>query len=1129
MRNSTRARAIVMAVIAMLLAIGKPSTADAQNAVITGRVTSEFGQSIEGANVYINDLAISILTNAQGNFTINLPPARVTGALVNLRARAVGYQPQVRPVRLEAGTHTVNFVLKQDINRLDEIVVTGSVEGVEKAKVPFAVGRLSTEDMPVPALDPLKQLAGKVAGVRVAQTSGRPGSSPEIMMRGPTSINGSDRGQGPLIIVDGAIMNVGSLEELGGLDIESVEVVKGAAGAAMYGTRAANGVITIRTKRGNSQEGTRFNVRQEYGYSDLNSLDWGQPENHQLQLDETGKRICRSQSGNVAACSRTFDWMTEIMRINSVDADTNRTAQNSQFASLGVADLLNVYQIQEWPNRRFNILAQVSENKPTLLTSVDATGKVGTVRYYVSGQYTDEPDAIIGLNGFQQRRARVNLDYDARSDFLISVSSMFNNSTRDLRNGNGLFGQLMRGSTPATDYVARDTLGRYLIRSGGGGMHTPTGNGSGTYLYNLENSQDTRISNRFVGNITGTYFPADWFTLEGVFAYDNRDRRDEYWIRKGYRTNGISASLNNGQMQISNRLEDAFNTSVTATFRRQLMDDLAGKLQFRALYDQNELVTDAAYGEEFIVKEIYDLDNIRNQSTKDITSSASTIKNVGYFAGTNLDFRDKYILDLTFRYDGSSLFGAGNRYAPFGRVSGVWRVSQEDFWNVPFMNEFRVRASRGTAGSTPRFSAQYETYNVSATGFSLGQAGNSKLKPETTTETEVGTDFTLFDRLGVELTNARSRTEDQILLVGTPSSLGFTTQWKNAGTLENNTYEVALNLPVLTRRDMSWSMRGTWDRTRTFITELFAPEYVVDAGTGQGTGSAFRITSSREKSNGFAMNRFGNIWGRKFYKTCGDLPATVQGSCGPGREYQVNDEGWVVWVGSGNTWTDGITKNLWGTRLNATDSPWGVPLYFGHPIIDRPPAGEDNAGSGITQIIGNVFPDFRLTYSNTFEWKKLSVYGLVDGTFGHDIINQGEQWGLLDLSSAQFDQGGKTVATAKPTGYSWRAGAPEAGGTGGFYDVLGPNNYSTEDGSFAKIRELSVSYRVGAVRGVGDWTVGLVGRNLWTFTNYSGLDPEVGATGGSGTQGTGSGLINQTDAFGFPTLRSFTMSLSTRF
>jgi hypothetical protein len=121
--------------------------------------------------------------------------------------------------------------------------------------------------------------------------------------------------------------------------------------------------------------------------------------------------------------------------------------------------------------------------------------------------------------------------------------------------------------------------------------------------------------------------------------------------------------------------------------------------------------------------------------------------------------------------------------------------------------------------------------------------------------------------------------------------------------------------------------------------------------------------------------------------------------------------------------------------------------------------------------------------------------------------------------------GSQTVETAKPLGYGWRVGGSEGAGTGGFYDILGPNNYNTEDGSYAKLREVSISYKLGPVAGVGNWTLGLVGRNLKTFTNYSGYDPEVGVSGGQ----AGSGLINQVDAFGYPPLRTFTFSFSTRF
>jgi TonB-linked SusC/RagA family outer membrane protein len=1102
--------------------------AAAQSATFRGKVTSEkSGEPIVGASVTIGELQISVLTNAQGNYTLSVPAARVNGQTATLSARAIGFKSVARVLgALTAGERTVDFPLVQDINKLEEIIVTGVLEGTERAKVPFAVGRLTTEEMPVIAADPLRALQGKVAGVRIASTSGMSGATPEIQLRGPTSINGMGRGQGPLIIVDDAVMNVGSLEELGGLDIESIEVVKGAAGASLYGTRAANGVITIRTKRGLvGQDGVKFNIRTEYGFSDLNSVNYGQPVNHPLQLDESGKRICAVVSGQ-QPCARSFDYMTEMFRINNVNADTVRTPQSAVYNAPNVNDLRNIFQAQIWPDRYYNSLAQATTRNPTILTAVDATGKIGSVSYYVSGSYSDESGAIKHLNGVQQRRARVNLDYNARSDLKFSISTVYDNLSNDMRGGGssngGIFGQLLRGALPGFDYTARDTLGRYLVRSGGTGFR-PTANGGGTILYNGENIFSDRASNRFLGSITGRYFPAEWVTFEGVFAYDNQSRTDNFVVTKGYRTFTTNSSLNNGQQSINDLVNESINTSLTATFRKKLGNELNGKLSLRGVYDESRLAANNGGGEIYLVKDVFQLDNLSTLFFAG--SSSSTVKNVGLFTGASLDYKDRYVLEGSFRYDGSSLFGSGNRWSPFGRISAVWQVSKEPFWNVGFLDEFRIRASRGTAGSTPQFSAQYEVFNVAVTGISTGQAGNTLLRPETTTETEIGTDFNLFGKLGVELTYAHGRTKDQILPVGTQAAKGFASQWQNAGTLVNKTWEVALTLPVLNSKNFYWQMRGTWDRNRTYIDELFVPEFLYTGGTGQGTGSFFLITADRGESNGFQKNRYGNIWGRKFYKTCADMPASVQGECGDGKAYQVNDDGWVVWTGAGNSWRDGITRNLWQTKLPKAASPWATELWFGHPIVDRPLAGQPGEGVGITQIIGNVFPDYRFTFANDFQYKRLTLYGLIDATIGHEINNQGEQWGLLDISSAYFDQANKTVETAKPVGYSWRAGGTESTGTGGFYDVLGPNNYSTESGSYAKLREVSLTYKIGQIGGVGDWTVGLIGRNLFTITGYSGLDPEVGVGGGS----SGSGLINQTDAFGFPTLRSFTFSLSTRF
>src|SRR5512146_441199 len=360
-RTTTRFWATAGALLSILLA-PPVARAQTQSAVITGKVTSEAGQPIAQANVYINDLSASVATNDQGVYTVTIAAARVQGQAVNLRVRAIGYQPGVIPIRITAGTQTQNFSLKQDVNRLNEVVVTGVVgEGVERAKVPFAVGRITAEDLPVPALDPVQALQGKVAGVRIGQVGGAPGSTPEVMLRGPTSINAQGRSQQPLFVVDGVVMNVGSFDELGGLDIESVEVVKGAAGASIYGATAANGVIVIKTKRGGTRDGVKFNARTEYGLSAMNSLDYGQPLKHSLQLDETGTRFCVAGSGPVAPCSRTVNWMSEVLRINSVAADTVRRGFVLQNAgSPPVGNLLTVFQATPWPGQYHNTMAQMA-------------------------------------------------------------------------------------------------------------------------------------------------------------------------------------------------------------------------------------------------------------------------------------------------------------------------------------------------------------------------------------------------------------------------------------------------------------------------------------------------------------------------------------------------------------------------------------------------------------------------------------------------------------------------------------------------------------------------------------------------------------------------------------------------
>jgi hypothetical protein len=173
--------------------------------------------------------------------------------------------------------------------------------------------------------------------------------------------------------------------------------------------------------------------------------------------------------------------------------------------------------------------------------------------------------------------------------------------------------------------------------------------------------------------------------------------------------------------------------------------------------------------------------------------------------------------------------------------------------------------------------------------------------------------------------------------------------------------------------------------------------------------------------------------------------------------------------------------------------------------------------------VGQALPRYRWSLSQQASYKKFSAYALLDATVGKSVWNIARQWSLGDFMHADADQAGASVASAKPIGYYFRA--TSTGGVGGLYDVLAPNNNTTEDASFVKLREVTVAYRIGRLAGVGDWSVSMIGRNLLTITDYKGFDPEVGLGGGS----LGSGALNAIDAFTFPNLRTFSFQISTSF
>lgn len=1122
-----------LAVLGML--VGTASVAAAQNAVISGRVTSDQGRPLAGANVFITELNLSVGTSESGNYTITVQGARVRGQTVVLRARAIGQKPDAKSIVLRPGTIRQDFVLAQDVNRLSQVVVTGVTGATEQVKVPFSVARVDEKDMPVAGVNPLTQLQGKVPGANIVSNSGRPGAQPAVLLRGPTSINASGRGQEPLYIVDGVILQ-GPLPDLNSLDIESVEVVKGAAGASLYGARAGNGVIQITTKsgRGLGDNTVRFGFRTEVGGGDIENkfpLAVGTPiqfnEQKTLQCEAGANITTGFETGYFQPCARVVDIYSDALRINQLGGDFALAPRTYRYdagiaAAPGRDRLVNMYQLDRFPVQYDPVGATVT-NGLFANSNVDMTGRFAGANFFASVSNTTQQGGIQYLNGLVRNTVRLNVSQNFGSKWTAAVNTFYSRTEQDGLNqsgsetGNNVAGFFGLTRVPGfVDLERRDAFGRLFVRPNPNAQ----GGGNGNPLYAFAFSTRNDARDRFLGNIDVKYQPTAWLDFQGQFGYD-RSNGEVFQIQdRGFRTLGPNASpANNGFIFRVGFNDQSYNASLNTTARKSF-GRLNTKATLRYLYEQQDFRSLNNSGDNIPFPGLWASGAlIQNLS---IGSAEASVRQIGMFANLDLDYADRYIISGLIRRDGSSLFGRDNRWATFGRGSVAWRVAQEPWWGVKAINELKLRASLGTAGGRPSFPAQYESFGVGTGGvINPTLLGNRLLGPEVNTETEVGLDVELFNKYGLTVNYAQSDIRDQILPVPVPTVTGFGTQWRNAGTLSNKTLEASLNIPWFSRTDFSWSTRINYDRVRSRITELKVPAFTGGIGNAQAAENVFIFQEGE---------RLGTFYGRDWVRSCSQLPATFAAQCGAygsGQQYEVNNQGFVVWTG-GLAQDSGYTRNYWTARNPAATSPWGQQTSWGMPMLIRDTAAA-TLGSPTNVVLGNTIPNYRWSVANTVTWKRFSLYGLLDASIGQRVWNQGYAWSLGDFMVQEADQYNNSVATAKPLGYYWRAPAGTIGGhpagVGGFYDVLAANGYTTFDASYARIREVSLTYRVGRILGAGNWTVGLVGRNLLTFTDYKGFDPETGLSGGQ----LGSPVLNGIDRYAFPNLRTFTFSVGSTF
>lgn len=1085
LRGSSRAFGLGTAVAVAMLLLGT-SPASAQDGAVTGTVSdAQTGEPISGAQVFVQGTNLGTLTDQSGAYRLEGVP----GGQQTVRVRLIGYAAASRSVQVSAGQATsANFQLQQRAIALDEVVVTGVSGATMQAKVPFSVTQMNADQMPVPSTSATGILQGKVAGVTITSGSGRPGSDPSVLLRGATSLDASGRSQEPLYIVDGAIVQ-GGMSAIGSLDIKNIEVVKGAAAASMYGSRAQNGVIQITTKDGSAQETNTvsYTVRSEYGQSGIEG-SFLLPSRHEWAMNDAGTAFVNSDGSTCqifAECS------------------SPTVAGNAPWRESGApAGSWNTIMANEWPGQTYDQVDRFMTDGEYYDVYGSASGNTGNTNFHASYNRTSEEGVMPGQEGFLRENVRLNVNQSLKENLNVAASAFYSASSEEPGfTGGALFdltrmpaGIDLQGCEDDVTANCMDDPQNLILQP------DPTNTESGNPLYQMLVREPLQEDSRFLGSANANYEPLPWFGIQANVSYDRTDVALEDYYPKGYRCIG-GCSQEDGVLQKYDSQEEALNASVTGTFDFELTDDISNTTRLRYLYERQNILENNTEGTSFAVADVPTLDNLGNYSN--IYSSSQPVRSDGYFLITNFDISDKYIVDLLVRNDGSSLFGEDERRHFYYRGAAAWRVTQEDwFADNGVFDELKLRYSYGTAGGRPSFEAQYETFNVSAGRVAPQTLGNNDLKPELSKEHEAGIDAIVADRFTLGVTYARTVTEDQIMEVPLPSFSGYATQWQNAGELTSNTWEASLQTDIIRGDDLSWSANVIWDRTRTEITGMNRPAFQYGVG-GQGLGTVFYAREGEE---------IGTFYGSQFARDCGDLP---EGTSCDG--FTQNEDGFLVWTGG-----SGLDANNWGQSSDVLVG--GTPVSWGTPFQGR--CTDRTSGEETTFCpVGNSTPDWSGSFSSTFTWGGLQVYGLLHTEQGFDVYNQPLEWAVFQRTAGIYDsEAGQPLEQQKPLGYydAWY-------GVNG----LAPDDEFVEDGSYVKLREVSLRYRftqdqLSSVPGLNVFNsvaLRVSGRNLVTWTDYRGFDPEVGESGGD----TGSAAIARVAGYQYPNFRTFQAGLELNF
>lgn len=909
----------------------------------------------------------------------------------------------------------LTVTLDPDLQTLSEVVVVG-YGTQEKKDVTGAISSIKLEEIEgVPFQSVDQVLQGRAAGVFFVQSSGMPGAGASVRIRGGNSINGSNE---PLYVIDGIPISAGvssssSLNPLNTInpnDIASIEVLKDASATAIYGSRGGNGVVLITTRRGRTGE-ARVNFNAYYGMQE------------------------------------------EINRYELLNAKQFETLANE--ASMAEGGPL-IYDPElnpistDWQDALFRDYARVQNY------NLSITGGDEKTQYITSFDYYDQ-EGIIHSSDLERFSYRLNIDKKINEKIKVGNSLTASYIVTNRVNSASLFSML----TTAPNLPIKQADGSYTRYNNQGiGFNNPVA------LLNDYTNLNKKF--RAIGNVFASAELAKGLTFRSSWGLDLIYSKNDTYIPQTV----YSGSLVGGDGAVSMNQNFTWINENTLTYKKKVnehqFDVLAGFTQQSARY---EALGASATGFLNDVTRTYAL-GLGNPEAAELPVTSTAQWTILSFIGRlNYSFKDRYLLTLTGRSDGSSRFGDNNRYGFFPSVALGWRAIEEDFiQNLGVFSNLKLRASYGITGNQEgigNFPAldlwggtEYIIGDQIVTGVTPVQVGNKNLQWEKTTQYDIGLEAGFFNnRLNFTADAYYKKTNDLLLRITVPATSGFTSGTKNIGAIENKGIELAVDAVVLDNGSLRWNSNFNISLNENKIVNLGGEEEILPS----------------------------------------DSPTILKVGESLGTFY-----GYV---------SDGLFQNVDEIALSAQPSAKPGDIRF----VDT---NDDNViNESDQQVIGNAQPRFYGGFNNTLSYKGFELSALLQYVYGNDLYNLN----IKTLENLRGLQNQRTEVLDRWTPDNRDTNIPRASSTKSS-DL--PYDRYVEDGSYLRVKNVQLAYNFPAHiyerLKVSSLRLYVNAQNLFTFTNYSGLDPEVSRYG--------SDNINQGfDSGSYPNVKLYTAGLSIGF